>query len=128
MCIRDSRNRDERVEPAFLDLRCLAVRRQVLDGMLDLQGVADVVKDGGLRLVVAREVVVLLRAGGDEPLLSACMIVKDEEEALPACLERLQGVVDEIVVYDTGSTDRTMEIAEQAGATVVRGYLSLIHI
>jgi len=116
------RNRDERVEPAFLDLRCLAVRRQVLDGMLDLQGVADVVKDGGLRLVVAREVVVLLRAGGDEPLLSACMIVKDEEEALPACLERLQGVVDEIVVYDTGSTDRTMEIAEQAGATVVRGY------
>jgi hypothetical protein len=56
------------------------------------------------------------------PLLSACLIVKDEEELLPDCLASLAGVVDEIVVYDTGSTDRTVEIAQAAGATVLRGY------
>jgi tetratricopeptide (TPR) repeat protein len=47
------------------------------------------------------------------------MIVKDEEEMLPGCLEPLQGVVDEMIVVDTGSTDRTVEIAESFGARVV---------
>jgi hypothetical protein len=56
------------------------------------------------------------------PLLSACLIVKDEEDLLPECLDSLAGAVDEIVVYDTGSTDRTIEIAEAAGAVVLRGY------
>src|SRR4051794_30917732 len=56
------------------------------------------------------------------PLLSACLIVKDEEDLLPECLASLAGAVDEIVVYDTGSADRTIEIAEAAGAVVLRGY------
>jgi tetratricopeptide (TPR) repeat protein len=51
--------------------------------------------------------------------LSLCMIVKDEEEMLPGCLEPLRGVVDEMIVVDTGSTDRTVEIAESFGAKVV---------
>jgi GT2 family glycosyltransferase len=51
--------------------------------------------------------------------LSLCMIVKDEEELLPACLEAARGAVDEIVVVDTGSSDRTVEIAESFGARVV---------
>ncbi|MGD0809728.1 MAG: glycosyltransferase [Acidimicrobiales bacterium] len=55
-------------------------------------------------------------------LFSACMIVKDEEKALPGCLESLRGVVDEIVIYDTGSTDATVEIAKSAGAKVIEGY------
>jgi tetratricopeptide (TPR) repeat protein len=59
---------------------------------------------------------------GSKMLFSACMIVKDEEKALPGCLESLRGVVDEIVVYDTGSTDATVEIAKRAGATVIEGY------
>ena len=55
-------------------------------------------------------------------LLSACMIVKDEQENLPACLEALRGFVDEVVVYDTGSTDGTVDVATAAGATVIEGY------
>jgi GT2 family glycosyltransferase/tetratricopeptide (TPR) repeat protein len=56
------------------------------------------------------------------PLLSACMIVKDEEAMLPDCLAALHGLADEVVVYDTGSTDGTVEVARAAGARVVEGY------
>jgi hypothetical protein len=52
-------------------------------------------------------------------LLSASMIVKDEQARLPACLASLRGRVDELVVCDTGSSDRTVEIAEAFGATIV---------
>ncbi|MEK3918333.1 glycosyltransferase [Paenibacillus sp. FSL K6-2393] len=47
------------------------------------------------------------------------MIVKDEEELLPHCLASVQGAVDEIIVVDTGSSDRSAEIAQQYGAVVV---------
>ena len=53
-----------------------------------------------------------------QPLLSAALIVRDEEQHLPACLESLVGVVDEIVVVDTGSRDRSVEIANDFGARV----------
>jgi len=53
------------------------------------------------------------------PLLSLCMIVKNEEKNLPRCLESVQGQVDEIVVVDTGSSDRTVEVASQYGARVL---------
>ena len=52
------------------------------------------------------------------PTISACMIVKNEEELLPQCLASVRDVVDEIVIVDTGSTDRTVEIAESNGARV----------
>jgi len=52
------------------------------------------------------------------PSVSACMIVKNEEELLPACLDSIRDWVDEIVVVDTGSSDRTVEIAESYGAKV----------
>lgn len=51
--------------------------------------------------------------------ISLCMIVKDEEEMLPDCLRSVAGVVDEMVIVDTGSTDLTREIAESFGATVL---------
>jgi glycosyltransferase involved in cell wall biosynthesis len=50
--------------------------------------------------------------------LSAPLIVRNEERFLPACLGSLRDVVDEIVVVDTGSTDRTREIARDFGACV----------
>lgn len=50
--------------------------------------------------------------------ISLCMIVKDEEVLLPRCLESIQGLVEEVIVVDTGSSDRTVELAQQAGAQV----------
>lgn len=51
--------------------------------------------------------------------ISLCMIVKDEETALPACLESVKDWVDEMILVDTGSTDATVKIAtEDFGATV----------
>lgn len=51
--------------------------------------------------------------------LSLCMIVKDEEEMLPRCLNAVAAYVDELIVVDTGSTDRTVEIAESFGAKIL---------
>ncbi len=43
--------------------------------------------------------------------VSVCMIVKNEEKNLPICLDSLKGFYDELIILDTGSTDRTKEIA-----------------
>ncbi|WP_369900231.1 glycosyltransferase [Bacillus manliponensis] len=48
-----------------------------------------------------------------KPFITACLIVKNEEDMLRRCLESLQGGVDEIVIVDTGSTDKTKEIAKE---------------
>ncbi|MBI2899898.1 MAG: glycosyltransferase [Planctomycetes bacterium] len=51
-------------------------------------------------------------------MLSLCMIVRDEEANLPCVLESVRGLADECVVVDTGSRDRTAEIARSFGARV----------
>ena len=43
--------------------------------------------------------------------ISLCMIVKNEEAVLARCLDSVRDLVDEIIIVDTGSTDRTKEIA-----------------
>ncbi|MEW6056836.1 MAG: glycosyltransferase family 2 protein [Bdellovibrionota bacterium] len=57
--------------------------------------------------------------------ISATVIVLNEEQDLPRCLESL-GFADEIIVVDSGSTDRTAEIAQRMGARLIqeswRGY------
>lgn len=50
--------------------------------------------------------------------ISLCMIVKNEEEYLDGCLSAAAAFVDEMVIVDTGSTDRTKEIAASHGARV----------
>jgi glycosyltransferase involved in cell wall biosynthesis len=50
--------------------------------------------------------------------VSLCMIVKNEEKYLDRCLKSVQGKVDEIIIVDTGSTDKTIEIAEKYGSIV----------
>ncbi|MFD7524826.1 glycosyltransferase [Paenibacillus chitinolyticus] len=45
--------------------------------------------------------------------ISLCMIVKDEERSLDRCLSSVQGIVNEIIIVDTGSIDRTKEIASK---------------
>lgn len=50
--------------------------------------------------------------------ISLCMIVKNEEGNIRRCLQSVAGVVDEIIVVDTGSTDATPEIAREMGAKV----------
>lgn len=51
--------------------------------------------------------------------ISLCMIVKNEERFLAQCLRSVADVVDEIIIVDTGSTDRTIEIATSFDATVI---------
>lgn len=46
-------------------------------------------------------------------LLSVCMIVKDEEKVLDRCLKSIHGIADELIVIDTGSIDKTKEIAKE---------------
>ena len=55
------------------------------------------------------------REGGDAGggIVSAAMIVKNEEKGIRAALESLRLVVDEIVIIDTGSTDKTIEIIKK---------------
>jgi glycosyltransferase involved in cell wall biosynthesis len=60
------------------------------------------------------------QATGQKPAgVSLCMIVKDEEKFLPQCLASVRDYVDEIIICDTGSTDRTIEIARSYGAVVI---------
>lgn len=55
----------------------------------------------------------------DPAPLAVVILARDEEETLPDCLASLQGLDAEIFVVDSGSTDRTREIAAKAGCCVV---------
>ncbi len=60
------------------------------------------------------------RRGGRAGMkISACLITLNEERNLPRCLQSVAPLADEIVVVDSGSTDRTPEIAREFGARVV---------
>lgn len=55
-------------------------------------------------------------------LVSLCMIMKNEEEELPLVLASAAGLADEMVIYDTGSTDHSVALARKLGARVIEGY------
>lgn len=116
--------------PAVLLRRALLERVGGLAALPGGTGLSDAVqasrRDGG-RLLVAEGAYVHHPGGpsclvrGDWPFLSACLIVKDEEDQLAACLASASTIADEIVVYDTGSTDGTVELARSLGARVLEG-------
>jgi len=60
----------------------------------------------------------LLNKNDKRPLLSLCMIVKNEEKNIGECLKSAEGLANEIIVTDTGSTDKTVEIAQSYGAKI----------
>jgi len=52
--------------------------------------------------------------------ISAIVITKNEEEKISECLESLKSLADEMIVVDTGSTDKTNEIARKKGARIIK--------
>jgi glycosyltransferase involved in cell wall biosynthesis len=52
--------------------------------------------------------------------VSVCIITQNEEANLPRCLDSVQGIADEIVIVDSGSTDRTPFIATDYNARFIR--------
>lgn len=57
--------------------------------------------------------------GTKAPKISLCMIVKNEEQVLSQCLSSAEGLVDEIILVDTGSSDETMKIGSLYGARML---------
>lgn len=78
-------------------------------------GDADVLAAG---LAARRLIGSYCRAAAAGSAISLCMIVKNEEQNLAHCLSSCRPVVHEIVVVDTGSSDRTAQLAELFGACV----------
>ncbi|MFA7012885.1 MAG: glycosyltransferase [Desulfobacterales bacterium] len=77
--------------------------------------------EGSLKTALAvRDKIGLLsiKEGTKQNTLSLCMIVKNEEKHLPRCLKSVRNVVDEMIIVDTGSTDKTIDIARIFGAKV----------
>lgn len=55
-----------------------------------------------------------------ENSISACIIAKNEERNIEKSIKSLEGFVDEIIVVDTGSEDKTIELAQKFGAKVFK--------
>ncbi|MEA2427890.1 MAG: hypothetical protein QOF37_1518 [Thermoleophilaceae bacterium] len=106
---------DDTVPHVESNLREIQRRRRERAGVIISPGVR-----AALQPVVARAKEASKSAKRvDSHTMSLCMIVKDEEEMLPQMLEAVKPAVDEIIVVDTGSSDRTVEIAESFGAKVL---------
>src|SRR5581483_8644381 len=73
---------------------------------------------GGSPMAAVEVPVTCAPARTGRPRVSLTMIVKDEEANLPACLQSVADLVDEVIVVDTGSTDATVAVAQRLGARV----------
>ncbi len=110
-------------DPASARARGEAAARAIREGFTWAHSAAAVetrlramVGDEGRRSA-ARSIAPAKRRGAS-PRVSLTMIVRDEEANLPTCLGSVAGLFDEVVVVDTGSKDRTAEIARAHGARV----------
>jgi tetratricopeptide (TPR) repeat protein len=110
-----------RLDPALaqVDGNLAEVRRRRDGGITYQDGLPAEVREG-LRMLGPRVRDVVGRARPAEGLTVAlCMIVKDEEAMLGRSLAAVAPWVDELIVVDTGSTDRTVEIARSHGARIL---------
>ncbi len=114
--IADILNKETDYENALIYLRKAkksAPHRKEIDGYIDvvLKSIAKANQSNTNKLntIIDNE---------EKPLLTLSMIVKNEEKMLRGCLESAEKIVDEIVIVDTGSTDRTIEIAKEFGAKI----------
>jgi tetratricopeptide (TPR) repeat protein len=90
----------------------------VLRHLGDTAGTRRAISDGLVHCARKDDLQKLAREFLGDETISLCMIVKNEERMLAQCLDSVSGVVDEIIIVDTGSEDRTVEIAQQYGARV----------
>lgn len=98
-------------------------------GGIEISRLCERARDAGYGIAVAKDCVVVNllpfesgkgpvpEASSEKPdrlpTVTLCMIVKNEERTLARCLSSVSDVVDEIVIVDTGSTDRTKDIARE---------------
>jgi tetratricopeptide (TPR) repeat protein len=111
-------------------LRSLAIEAYLQQGLLDdaMSQVADVLcrfpsevgfLDAALKIREQIGPLTVENRTDTSPSLALCMIVKDEAIHIAKCLSSTIGLVDEIIVVDTGSSDATKEIAAVMGARVI---------
>lgn len=83
---------------------------------------AECLKEGGRAASEAKAALSALEKSllpsGKAPGISLCMIVRNEEACLAKCLASADPYVDEIIIVDTGSSDKTVDIARSFGARV----------
>ncbi len=77
-----------------------------------------VVSKGLTSCVQIHELRMLAQTLKNRRTVSACLIVRDEEKLLSGCLDSIRDWVDEIIVVDTGSNDKTVSMAMSYGAKV----------
>ncbi len=91
--------------------------KQIEDAMISF-GIDDGLISAALEIREKIGPVNILPNSEKQQTISLCMIVKDEAQHLARCLGSAKPVVDEIIIKDTGSTDRTRDIAKVFGAKV----------
>lgn len=90
----------------------------LLNHLNDLESARTVIERGLRACVQVHELRMLEHSLKNNRTISACLIVRDEEKLLPGCLDSIRDWVDEIIVVDTGSNDKSVSIALSYGAKV----------
>ncbi len=118
-----ARDRAEWFSVERLSGPCVALRpevaAQVGRGEPTIAAISDALSGLGTGVTVLPELYV--HATEAIPQISVAMIMKNEAAELADCLASVRSLADEIVIYDTGSTDGSVELARSLGAVVIEG-------